>query len=133
MAVVLRSWDRYADCQRLLDWGFTSFTREKVVDKSNMFKVLRVNKGTRIEVTVYPDRDVYLWLSQDKMGLEKVVDVDYQPTAPLKTGQKIGELEIRYLGTTVERVKLVTRCTVGREPEGLMRLFYRLYLRLMET
>jgi len=133
VAVVLRSWDRYADCQRLLDWGFTSFTREKVVDKSNMFKVLRVNKGTRIEVTVYPDRDVYLWLSQDKMGLEKVVDVDYQPTAPLKTGQKIGELEIRYLGTTVERVKLVTRCTVGREPEGLMRLFYRLYLRLMET
>jgi len=132
ISVVLRSWDRYADSRRLLDWGFTSLTREKVVDKSNMFKVLPVLGGTSIQVTVYPSRDVYLWLPQDKAGVEKIVSIQYRPRAPLRAGQKVGELEVRYLGVPVERVNLVAGHEVGKEPEGLMRLFYRFYLQLKD-
>ncbi len=133
VSVVLRSWDRYADSRRLLDWGFASFTREKIVDRSNMFKVLPVLNGTSIQVTVYPARDVYLWLPEDKAGVEKVVAVEYRPKAPLRAGQKVGELEVRYLGITVDRVKLVAGHAVAKEPEGFMRLFYRFYLQLKDS
>lgn len=130
LSVVLRSWDRYADSTRLLNYGFESFIPTKVVDKTNPLKQLRVQNGKQLEVKIYPEKDVCLWLPESMNGLEKAVQVNYRPSAPLARGEKVGEMEVRYLGTTVARVNLVAGEDVEREPEGILRLFYRFYLQV---
>lgn len=130
VSVVLRSWDRYGDSVRLLNYGFNSFSRQQIIDKDDVFKRIRLKEGKQLKVAVYPERDVYLWLPEERTGLEKVVKMDYQPVAPLVRGEQLGEMEVRYMGTTVSRVPLVTHQAVEKEPEGILRILYRLYLQV---
>ncbi|NLU50342.1 MAG: D-alanyl-D-alanine carboxypeptidase [Syntrophomonadaceae bacterium] len=132
VAVVLKSWDRYADSIRLLNYGFQSFAREKVVDAKDPLKRVRVLDGKQLEVEVYPREGVVLWLPGDRKNLEKIVDMNFRPRAPLRKGQKIGQLEVRYFGATVDRVDLVAGSTVEKEPGGIFRLIYRFYLQVRQ-
>jgi hypothetical protein len=44
----------------------------------------------------------------------------------------VGVLEIRYLGAPIERVNLITRQAVEKEPTGVWRLWYRFYLQVQK-
>lgn len=132
ISVVLRSPDRYGDSTRLLNYGYQSLTRERVVEKNQYFKQIRVAGGKKMTVEVYPEKDVYLWLPEHQKEVEKVVKLDYRPQAPLEEGEKLGVLEIRYLGAPVERVNLITRQAVEKEPTGVWRLWYRFYLQVQK-
>ena len=126
ITVVLRAGDRYRDSTALLDYGFKSFSPTMVVDKNLPLKFLRVNNGDTAKVTIYPEREVIIWLPENGLKhLEKRIILDYRPRAPIKKGDRIGTLEVYYKGELSDEVGLKAGAQVEKVPSGIWRIIRR--------
>jgi len=126
ITVVLRAGDRYRDSIAMLDYAFTSFQLQKVIDHNQVYKSLRVDNGDLAKVAVYPAHDVTLWLPEEGLRhVEKRVILDYRPRAPIKKGDRIGTLEVYYKGELAGETGLVAGASVEKMPRGIWKLVKR--------
>jgi hypothetical protein len=56
-------------------------------------------------------------------GLEKRVNLNYWPTAPIKKSSRLGTLEVYYNGEKVDSTPLIAGDEIESAPRGLRRLF----------
>jgi len=123
IAVALKSGDRTGDCARLLDYGFNDCHLVKVVDQTQVFKEVWVKGGAQAKVSISPSENVALWQGDNsKLNIEKVVKMDYQLEAPLKKGQKIGELRVYADGNLVKVSPLVSIADIKKKNNAIGRL-----------
>jgi D-alanyl-D-alanine carboxypeptidase (penicillin-binding protein 5/6) len=115
IAVVLRSGDRQGDCWRLLDYGYTAFAYEKIVDKNEPFKRIHVIDGKQNYADVYPKEDLWMWIGNGVPDIEKEVKMQYNVTAPAPAGKNIGELNIYAQGKLVKVIDLVLKQPLERD------------------
>lgn len=126
VTVVLRAGDRYSATKALFDYGFTSVSRTKVIDKGQPFKFLRVDYGNAAKVAVCPERDSVILLPEDGLiEVEKKVVLDYRPQAPVNKGDTIGIIKLYYKGELVDEVGLKADSQVERIPSGVWRIIKR--------
>lgn len=116
---------RFAESQKLLDYGFANFETTQVNKKGEEVQKVEVKKGLKPNVTAIYKDDVKLLVKKGEKGkLDRMVNIGPNLTAPVKAGQKVGEVTYVLSGNEVGKADLVASNDVQRAS------FIRLYIRL---
>jgi D-alanyl-D-alanine carboxypeptidase (penicillin-binding protein 5/6) len=118
----LKSGDREGDCRKLLDYGFNNTTSQKLLDHTETIKDLKVSGGVKTWAAIAPAEDLWLWLGNDKSNIEKTVRLNYNLEAPLKKGQKLGEIDVYVNGGYYKSIALISTEDIARQSWYLKRL-----------
>lgn len=108
IAIVLNSSNRTGDCARLLDYGFNKTRKEKILDKTEPFKYLRIKGANKNELPIYAEKDFYVKIGEEKINVEKKVTLNYNHSLPIRKGQVIGRISFYIEGNYLESVALLS-------------------------
>ena len=86
---------RFAEAQKLLDYGFNNFSFKEFGKKDDIVKSVTVNKGveTSVEAILSNNAGTLLAKGQDK-EVEQILSLEENITAPISEGQKLRRNEI---------------------------------------
>ena len=119
ISVVIKSPDsktRFNDSSTMLNYGFENFTNKMVVDSSKPLDIkVEINKSKKSKIEVLAQNDVFIF---SKRNTKENVRVDFEPlyaSAPLKKGDKVGELIIFKNNVEYQRVAVVTNEDVSKK------------------
>ncbi|WP_258360861.1 D-alanyl-D-alanine carboxypeptidase family protein [Moorella sulfitireducens] len=116
IAVVLGSWDRYADARALLDYGFNDFYNETAPAGEPAGRVY-VKNGKETSVPVAPLVTAGFTVPADQAAyLEKRVLLPAAVKAPVRKGQELGQVKILFRGREVAGSTLVATRDVAARP-----------------
>ena len=103
------SQNRFDDARTLLNYGFANFVTVKLVNKDDVIEQQpAVKNGMDKTMSVHPAWNVTAVLHKGEEKLiEKEIALPSEIAAPVKAGQKVGELIIRKDGEEMMRVDLV--------------------------
>lgn len=112
IAVVMDSNDvdtRFNDAEKILEYGFTQVQQVKGVDKSRSEKKIFVAKGDNYRLTAHPAEDIYfpLLIGESLNDYTMKFDVPFAVSAPIRKGQKVGNLIIYCKGQELRQVPLL--------------------------
>ena len=84
---------RFAEAQKLLDYGFSNYEYKQLAKKGDVLKSVDVTKGVEENLNLIVENDVGLLLKkgQDK-DVEQTVELKENISAPIQEGQKLGEI-----------------------------------------
>ncbi len=95
VCVVLNCGPMWNESSALLEHGFRDYANEMLVSKDNIFKVIEVKNGKEKFIAVKPVEDYYAALKSDEKDKVKLSARNMKiAEAPLKKGDKAGELEV---------------------------------------
>lgn len=99
---------RSAESQKLLNFGFQAYETRRVYAAGRAIASPRVYKGTRNEVPLGFERDVWLTLPRERFdGLSAVLETRQPFVAPLAAGQKAGIMKLVRDNATVAEFPVV--------------------------
>jgi len=118
---------RFAEARKLLDYGFANYETIKVNTKGEDVQEVEVAKGMKTKIKgIYAD-DVNILLKKgDKGKVDREVRMEEDITAPVKAGQKIGEVIFKIDDKEVTKADVVADSDVERA--SFIRLFFRMIL-----
>lgn len=124
IAVILNSRNRWEDAQRLLNWGFDTWTQEPVLQANHPVSFRPVTNGERSTVALVTHRTVSVELMHGE-SYEIFVAVPSALRAPLRPSQPVGLATVTVVGQPIERVPLFPARTVNvcRPPQKFWRWF----------
>ncbi|MBO8140999.1 MAG: D-alanyl-D-alanine carboxypeptidase [Firmicutes bacterium] len=118
LAVVLGAPSRDSrdeDIRTLLNWGFSQYQAQEVVEDSEPFGRVRVAKGLEDNVGVVASRAVRVVVPRGtKAQVEREVRLEERVLAPVSRGQAMGELIVLQDGQEIDRVELVAAADIPR-------------------
>jgi D-alanyl-D-alanine carboxypeptidase (penicillin-binding protein 5/6) len=95
ITVVLKSKDWQKDHAALLDWAFTDHFREYAFRPNQLLGPLPVQGGTLSEVHLQPTSNpVHMWRKEIAKNVKVNFDHPQTVAAPVKKGQKLGEMTL---------------------------------------
>ncbi len=108
--------DRFTDTAKLLDYGFPLVRLAKGPVKEKIEKTVWAHDGSTYKVTAHPREDVHYLLFQgdDKKKFRIDFDMPRFIRAPIKGGDKVGELVILYDGKEVGRIDMIADAAVQK-------------------
>lgn len=115
ISVVLNAPDsqsRFDDSQRILDYGFANFRREKVIDKGKVYGRLSFPDIEETSPLVARKNLVTLIERTSANSLEKVVVLDKGILPPVLKGQVVGKVRVSQFGKELGDVELVAQRTI---------------------
>jgi len=119
---------RFAEARKLLDHGFANFETTKVNQKGEVVQEIVVKKGLKEKVNAIYADDVYLLLRKGNMEqVTRELNLNDDIYAPIKAGQKVGEVIYKLNEMEVGKADIVAESEVERA--SFIRLFYRMFLR----
>ena len=106
---------RFAEAQKLLDYGFNTFSFKEFGKKDDVVKTLNVTKG------VYPTIDAILSENSGTLiekgkdtNVEQILTLDDTVSAPISSGQKLGEVSFVLDGKTLSTVDIIAKNDVEK-------------------
>lgn len=123
IAVVLNAADRAGDCARLLDYGFKKANNVKLVEAGLPFKEIRINHKEKSFLPIYADHEFYVKIGDEKLNLEKRVEIDYQNIIPINKGDRIGRISIYIDNNYFTSISLMSGDTVNKDNNVIFKLF----------
>jgi len=116
---------RFAEARKLLDYGFANYELTQVNKKGERAGSVELKKGMKRSVqAIYAD-DVKLLLSKgEKLKIDREVKLDDGIIAPVRAGQKVGEVIYTAGGKEIGRAVLEAENQV--EKASFLRLFFRM-------
>lgn len=118
---------RFAESRKLLDFGFANYETVKLNSKGEEVQQVVVKKGLKAEVkAIFPDDVKFLMRKGSKDKVERVIKLQESITAPVKAGQKIGEVVYKVKGKEIGKADLVANEDVKKA--SFLRLFFRMIL-----
>ena len=106
---------RFAEAQKLLDYGFNSFSFKELGKKDDVVKTLNVNKGIKSSVEAVLSDNVGTLLEKCKdTNIEQIVDIPDEISAPVTAGQKLGEVNFSVNGNVIAKVDIVAKNTIEK-------------------
>lgn len=114
---------RFAESRKLLDYGFANFETTLVNNKGEEVESVQVKKGLLPTTNAIYKEDVKLLLKKGEKGkIERIVNIESDLTAPVKAGQKIGEITYVISGNEVGNAELIASDDVQKA--SFLRIFY---------
>lgn len=106
---------RFAEAQKLLDYGFNTFSFKQFGKKDEIVKSLSVDKGTRttVDAILSDTAGTLIEKGKDK-NIEQNVTLDESVLAPITAGQKLGEVSFVLDGKTLSTVDIVAKNDVEK-------------------
>ncbi len=106
---------RFSEAKKLLDYGFNTFSFEQFGKKDDVIKTLKVNKGTSSNVdAVLSDNAGTLIQKGNNSKIEQTLTLNENITAPISSGQKLGEVYFTLDGKTISKIDIVAKNSVER-------------------
>ncbi|MDD4686236.1 MAG: D-alanyl-D-alanine carboxypeptidase [Clostridia bacterium] len=100
--------ERFNQTAKLFNYGFANFTNEKIVSKSEPISTLKVKKSEINQIETYASEDFYGIVKRgEKANWEVSTEQQESITAPLKSGDKVGNLIITRKGVVVKEIAIV--------------------------
>lgn len=131
IAVVLGEPDtntRFAEARKLIDYGFANFETVKVNSKDEILQEVPIQKGISNGVNAIFEEDVNLLLKKGEKGvIEKELKLDENVQAPVKTGQRLGEVIFKCGGEQVGKAPVVAQCDVNKA--SFTNIFFKMVTR----
>lgn len=120
IAVVIKgenSKSRFADVSSAFNYGFEHYTCKSALDSSKELAItVKVEKGVKKNVTMRPETDIYVFAEKNKKG---DVSIDFNPAekikAPIKAGDKVGELIVYRDGVEIGRTNAISAENISRK------------------
>lgn len=105
---------RFAEAQKLLDYGFNNFEYKKLANKNDLIKEISVDKGIENSVNAILENDsgVLIQKGQNK-DIVQSVQLTYSINAPVYAGQVLGNVTYSLNGNEIGKVNIVAEKSVG--------------------
>ena len=107
---------RFAEAQKLLDYGFSNYTYTSFAKKGDVVKEVAVNKGVKSTVKAVFETDSGTLV---KKGQEKDVNQSIQlediVQAPIIQGQKLGEATYSLNGEVISTVPIIAETAIDKD------------------
>lgn len=106
---------RFAEVQKLLDYGFNNFEYKKLANKNDLIKEISVDKGIENSVNAILENDsgVLIQKGQNKDIVQSVQLTD-SINAPVYAGQVLGNVTYSLNGNEIGKVNIVAEKSVGK-------------------
>ena len=106
---------RFAEAQKLLDYGFNNFEYKKLANKNDLIKEISVDKGIENGVNAILENDsgVLIQKGQNKDIVQSVQLTD-SINAPVSAGQVLGNVTYSLNGNEIGKVNIVAEKSVGK-------------------
>jgi len=119
--------DRFSDATKLLDFGFANYQIQKIDEKGSIVGIAKVSKGVEREVTgIVSDEFSKLLKKGESKNIEKEIVMN-DVSAPIKIGDKIGEIIYKQNGSEIARVDVVAKNDIEKLTFG------KIFANLMKT
>lgn len=129
ISVVLGETDsntRFAETRKLLDYGFANYESADVNKKGELVSEISVKKGITSKAGGVIGNDVKVLLPRgQKTKITRQVNLDESVTAPLKAGQRVGEIIYKIDENEISRVDIISDRDV--EKTNFVNLFSRMF------
>ncbi|WP_010249890.1 D-alanyl-D-alanine carboxypeptidase family protein [Acetivibrio cellulolyticus] len=117
---------RFAETRKLLDYGFANYETADVNKKGELVSEISVKKGLTSKAAGVIGNDVKILLPRgQKTKIIRQVALENSITAPLKAGQKVGEIIYMIEEKEISRVDIVSDRNI--EKTSFMNLFSRMF------
>ncbi len=121
---------RFGDARALLDYGFTKYRSEPVLKKGDLVKTVLVAKGSIDQLQLTAAADFSLTAPKgEEANITQEVVLTGEVVAPIRKGEKIGEVIIKSAGVEAGRVDLLAGASVERG--SVFRTIYRFFRRVV--
>lgn len=106
---------RFAEAQKLLDYGFNNFEYKKLANKNDLIKEISVDKGIENSVNAILENDsgVLIQKGQNKDIVQSVQLTD-SINAPVYAGQVLGNVTYSLNGNEIGKVNIVAEKSVEK-------------------
>lgn len=84
---------RFAEAQKLLDYGFSNYEYKQLAKKGDVLKSVDITKGVEENLNLIVENDVGILLKKGQENdVEQTVELNENISAPIQEGQKLGEI-----------------------------------------
>ena len=106
---------RFAEAQKLLDYGFNNFSYQSFGKAGDLIQTISIDKGVQATIPVVLENDAGILLAKgSEKNIEQTVTIDENISAPISTGQKVGEISFSLDGEVLATVNLVSQVAVNK-------------------
>lgn len=106
---------RNAEARKLLDYGFANYNSFVVAKKGDKIQEVKVSKGSSSTINAVAETDISALITKgEEKSIEKVVNVPVSVRAPVKKGEKIGELVLYKNEIELGKFNLVSESDVDK-------------------
>ena len=106
---------RSRESTKILNWGLKKFDTIQVTKKDEIIANLNVWLGKKNKVNVSPSKDLYLTIpKRKKKTIKAVLEYDGPIEAPIKKGEKLGQLNVYISGELEKQINLLSTEDIKR-------------------
>ena len=106
---------RFAEAQKLLDYGFGKFAFKSFGNKGDLIKNINVSKGVKSQVDVVLENNSGALIEKNKINqVSQSINLSDNISAPISAGQKLGEATFSLDDKIVASVNLVAESDVPK-------------------
>ena len=112
---------RFAEAQKLLDYGFNTFEYVEFSKKDEVLKTINVDKGIYSTVDIIFEEDSgFLIKKGESKNVTTNISIPDKISAPVIKGQKIGEVTYSINGETIASTNIIAKQDVKKLNLGNM-------------
>ena len=106
---------RNKEARKLIDYGFANYSSFLVARKGDKLQEIKVSKGNVLKVNAIIESDISVLLTKgEEKNIKKTIELPENINAPIKKGDKLGEVIISINDKEVGRYNLVCDSDVTR-------------------
>lgn len=107
---------RFAEAQKLLDYGFNNYEYKTLAKKGTTLKNVVVTKGVQESTDLILENDVGILIKkgQDK-EIQQTINVEENISAPIYEGQKFGEVVFTLEDKEIGRTNIVANTSIAKK------------------
>ncbi len=119
---------RFAEAQKLLDYGFNHYEYKKLASKGEAVKSIIVNKGIESQVNgiLETDSGVLIEKGQNK-DIEQIIELPDIVSSPITKGDILGNITYTLNGEEIGKVNVIAENSIERI--GLVSMIEHVYLK----
>ena len=106
---------RFSEATKLLDYGFNNFSYQSFGKTGDLIQTTSIYKGIQATIPVVLESDAGILLAKgSEKNIEQTVTLDKNISAPITSGQKVGEVSFSLDGEVLATVNLVSQISVDK-------------------
>ena len=106
---------RFSEAEQLLNYGFNNFSYQSFGKTGDLIQTANIDKGVQATIPVVLENDAGILLAKgNEKNIEQTVTLDENISAPVSSGQKVGEITFSLDGEILSTVNLVSQVSVNK-------------------